>query len=298
MDEINVPTAARRLGTTEWAVRKMIGAGRLPNQARTGPALVASADVDRVIRERRTEALGRHPDTMTFARQVRAQLWPDEALTREVVLADGRVQRTGGYYPIAGQVHPASGREALRTLTPDAAAVFGRAAVEVAAIAQEAFAGACRFCFADTSARVHGGLRPTDAPAYRVLLGEPCPADMQRWRAEAEANRVATSRLRSTEERNRRTAEQDRARREFQAAQDAARTAASRLQSATQAMSTIDPSVARQAAQARQRAAFANQPKTSRIPDWCDCDVQHQCARHAEGDRKAARKPRPLRMPR
>ncbi|MFI6404505.1 hypothetical protein [Streptomyces sp. NPDC050548] len=245
---MNAAAAARRLGVSEPAVRKMMSAGRLHNRARTGPALVASADVDRVMTERRTEALGRHPDTMAFARQVRAQLWPEEALTREVVLADGRTERwaTGGYYPAAGQVAPASGREALRTLTPDAAAVFGRAAVEVAATDPKAFAGSCRFCFADTSARVHGGLRPTDAPPYRVLLGEPCAADVQCWRAEGESRRQEVTRLRITEERARRSAEQDRTRREFRAAQDAARTAAQRLQSATQAMSTPRYAVRRQ----------------------------------------------------
>ncbi|MFF7749808.1 hypothetical protein ACFZCP_11230 [Streptomyces sp. NPDC007971] len=143
---------------------------------------------------------------------MRAQLWPEEALTREVVLADGRTERwaTGGHYPAPGQVAPASGAEALRSLTPDAAAVFGRAAVEVAAAPAEKFAGCCRFCFADVSARVHGGLRPSDTPAYRVLLGEPCPADRQRWRAEAEANRATMTRLRITEERIRRAAEQER----------------------------------------------------------------------------------------
>jgi hypothetical protein len=174
--------------------------------------------------------------------------------------------------------------------------VFGRAAVEVAAAPAEKFAGACRFCFADMSARVHGGLRPSDAPAYRVLLGEPCPADRERWRAEAEANRAAMSRLRITEERSRRAAEQDRTRREFQAARQQAEAAASRLRSATQAMSTIDPSIRRQAAaQARQRHDFANRPKTSRIPAWCDCDVSRQCTRHAELDRQAALKPKPFR---
>ena len=103
---------------------------------------------------------------------------------------------------------------------------------------------------------------------------------------------------------NRRTAEHERTRREFQAAQDAARTAASRLQSATQAMSTIDPSVARQAAaQARRRATFSHTPvpgykRISTVPPGCDCDAQHQCAAHAEIDRKAARRPRPIRRPR
>ncbi|WP_432019159.1 helix-turn-helix transcriptional regulator [Streptomyces sp. 1222.5] len=292
MDELNVPAAARRLGITEWAVRRMISAGRLPNQARTGPALVASADVHRVMQERRAEALRRHPDAEAFARQVRAQLWPNEVLTRQVVLADGRMEQVPvGFLPTAGQVGPASGREALHTLTPDAAAVFGRAAVEVAALDPKTFTGACRFCFADMSAQVHGGLRPTDAPAYRVLLGEPCAADVQRWRAEGEAQRQEMSRLRAAEERDRRRADRARAQAEFEAARRDAETAASRLQKATRAYAAMNPSVARQAAsQARQRVAFANRPTTSRIPAWCTCDASRQCARHADMDRQAALK--------
>lgn len=279
MDEINAAAAARRLGVTEWAVRKMITAGRLPNRSRTGPALVASADVDRVIQERRAEALGRHPDPVAFARQVRAQLWPDEVLTRQVVLADGRTERwaTGGYYPAAGQVAPASGPEALRTLTPDAAAVFGRAAVEVAAAPAEQFAGACGFCFADMSARVHGGLRPSDAPAYRVLLGEPCAADRQRWRAEAEANRAEMSRLRITENTRRAEAERERARLEFSAARTAAEAAASRVRSAARAYAAVDPAVARQAAvQARRQAGFTTSGDLA-----CGCSSDVYCAAHA-----------------
>lgn len=300
MDIILAAAAARRLGVSEPAVRKMISAGRLPDRAPSGPALVASADVDRVMTERRAEALSRHPDTMAFARQVRAQLWPDEVLTRQVTLIDGRTEQwaVGGYHPADGQVAPASGREALRTLSPDAAALFGRAVLEVAALPVKAFTGSCRFCFADVSARVHGGLRPTDAPAFRVLLGEPCAADRKRWAAEADANRSAMSRLRITEERARRSAEQERTRLEFQAAQDAARTAASRLRSATQAYAPFDPTIARQAAtQARQRVTLANQPRTSRFPDWCDCDASRQCTRHAESDRQAALKAAPFRRP-
>ncbi|MET7570797.1 helix-turn-helix domain-containing protein [Streptomyces sp. NPDC005492] len=291
MDEMNAAAAARRLGISEPAVRKMIGAGRLPNRSRSGPALVASADVDRVVRERRTEALSRHPDTMAFARQVRAQLWPDEVLTRQVVLADGRIVQsgTGGYYPTPGQVPLASGTEALRTLTPDAAAVFGRAAVEVAAAPAEKFAGACRFCFADMSARVHGGLRPTDAPPYRVLLGEPCPADRGRWRAEAESNRAAMSRLRITENTRRAEAERSAAQAEFQAARTAAEAAASRVRSAAQRVAAVNPAVTRQAAvQGRRKAGF-----TASGDMACGCSPTVYCTAHAAlfgtHDRRAAR---------
>ncbi|MFG2638860.1 hypothetical protein ACGFX8_34865 [Streptomyces sp. NPDC048362] len=263
MDELNVPAAARRLGTTEWAVRKMISAGRLPNQARTGPALVASADVDRVVQERRAEALQRHPDTEAFARQVRTQLWPSEGV-EFVTLEDGRREVADGIRArhLTGQPH---GRDALATLHPDAAAIFGRAAVEVAAIPSKTFGKACRTCFADMSARVHGGLRPTDAPAYRVLLGAPCAADRERWQTEARQARELSARLRAAEERDRQQADRARAQAEFETARRDAETAASRLQKATRAYAAMNPAVARQAAaQARQRVAFANRPTTSR----------------------------------
>ncbi|MGW1063341.1 hypothetical protein ACWD4F_02290 [Streptomyces aureus] len=279
MNVINAAAAARRLGVTEWAVRKMISAGRLPDRAPSGPALVASADVDRVMSERRAEALNRHPDTMAFARQVRAQLWPDEVLTRQVTLIDGRTEQwaVGGYYPADGQVAPASGREALRTLSPDAAALFGRAVLEVAALPVKAFTGSCRFCFADVSARVHGGLRPTDAPAFRVLLGEPCAADRKRWAAEAEANRSAMSRLRLAEGLRRAEAERSAAQAEFQTARTAAETAASRLRSAARRVAAVDPAVAAQAGvQGRRLAGFTASGDLS-----CGCSRTVYCPRHA-----------------
>ncbi|MFF3204559.1 hypothetical protein [Streptomyces sp. NPDC002962] len=288
MDEIGVAVAARRLGISEPAVRKMITAGRLPRLPRSGPALVASADVDRVTHERRADALRRHPDPAAFARHVREHLWPGERVAR-VTLADGRTEIADpqqAHY-LFGLDH---GRKALATLSPDAVALFGWAAVETAASDRKAFAGACRTCYADTAARVHGGLRPTDAPAYRVLLGDPCPADRKRWAAEAEQHRREVTHSRMTEQRQRQDAERAAARQEFQAARAQAETAASRLRTATRVYAALDPSVAREAAtQARARGAFK---AASRLPSWCDCDADRQCSKHAEADRRAARRPR------
>lgn len=239
------------MGISEPAVRKMISAGRLPNRAAYGPALVASADVDRVMHERREDAQRRHPDAAAFARRVRTYLWPEAVTGREVVLADGRVERAAasGYYPTAGRALPPTGRDALATLTPDASALFGRAAVEVAATPANAFAGgACRWCFADMSARVHGGLRPVDAPAYRVLLGDPCPADRSRWATEAEDRRRAAVRAQSADRARRTEAERTAARADFRAAQAAASVAASRLRSAARRVAAVDPTVARETA--------------------------------------------------
>ncbi|MFE1441568.1 helix-turn-helix transcriptional regulator [Streptomyces sp. NPDC058739] len=293
MDEINAAAAARRLGVSEPAVRKMISAGRLPNRARTGPALVAAADVDRVMHERRADAQRRHPDAVRFAEEVWRALWPSEAI-EYVTLEDGR--RALANPDVARHLSGLDqGHKALGLLTPDAAAVFGRAAVETAAMGRKAFAGACRFCFADVSARVHGGLRPTDAPAYRVLLGEPCPLDRQRWAAETEARRKAADGQRLAERARQRQAAQSRAKAELESARSAASAAASRLQTATRAYAPFDPAIARQAAsQVRQRGAFSHQPPRSKWPSGCDCDADRQCAAHADSDRRAVPHPRSL----
>ncbi|MFI8529058.1 hypothetical protein ACIGMX_02225 [Streptomyces aquilus] len=287
MDQINAAAAARRLGISEPAVRKMITARRLPNRARSGPALVASADVDRVMRERRTEAQRRHPDAAAYAAQVRRSLWPSEQV-RKVTLADGRESIADMREASAAWSLP-SGRDALRYV-PDAVALFGRATMETAATPAEAFKNACRTCFADLSARVHGGLRPTDAPAYRVLLGEPCPADRQRWAAETIAQRRAMEELTRRETASRQAAQKERARLEFRAAQQDAETAAQRVRTAAQHLAALDPSVAHQAGvQARRRAGFT---ASGDMPCGCSADVY--CPQHAAmfgtHDRRAARR--------
>ncbi|WP_158681140.1 hypothetical protein [Streptomyces viridochromogenes] len=278
MDEINVAAAARRLGISEPAARKMITAGRLPNRAHTGPALVASADVDRVMRERRAEALRRHPDTEGFARQVRELLWPSERIDY-VRLMDGRreVADANQARHLSAQPH---GRAVLRTLTPDAAAIFGWAAVDVAATPARAFTDMCRFCYADTTARVHGGLRPTDSPAYRVLLGcSPCPADRQRWATEAESGRRAMAALRQTDEFRAAQAGAEQAR-------EAASVAVSRLRTAARVYAAVDPSSARLAGVQR-----AGVTASGGLPCGCTRDVY--CDAHAAAfgthDRRAAR---------
>ncbi|MER7799105.1 hypothetical protein ABTX71_02115 [Streptomyces parvulus] len=282
MSEIGVAEAARILGLSEPAVRKMQWAGRLTNLARSGEAARFSAgDVGRVLRERRADAQRRHPNAAAFAAEVRSLLWPTERLS-SVHLTDGRTETADPRMAAHLMLQP-SGRRALASLTPDAVALFGRAAVEVAAADPRAFEGSCRWCFADSSARVHGGLRPDDSPAYRALLGtEPCDRDRQRWSAEADAGRTEMARLRSAEAAARDEAAKVRAADAFQAARRNAETAASRLRSAARAYAAADPSVALQAsAQGRGGAG-------------CGCTADRYCAAHTAvfgtSDRRQARR--------
>ncbi|MEU9641323.1 hypothetical protein [Streptomyces sp. NPDC048188] len=286
MSEIGVAIAAQVLGINESAVRKMQWSGRLTNLARPGEAArFAAGDVSRVLRERRADAQTRHPDAAAFAREVRSMLWPMEKLA-QVHLTDGRSEIADAHLAHHLMLKP-SGRRALAHLTPDAVALFGRAAVEVAAADPQAFTGACRWCYADASARVHGGFRPTDSPAYRVLLGtDPCDRDRTRWQAEAEAHRTEAARLRTAEAAARDEAAKLRAAADFQAARRNAETAAQRLRSAATAYAAADPSVALQAsAQGRGRALTAS---------GCGCTRDRYCAGHTAmfgtSDRRQARR--------
>ena len=214
MEHIPVAEAAQRLSISDVAAYEALRAGRLVRAPGSGPARVSLASVQRMAADRRAEAQRCHSDLCALARHADSLL----------------------HAPPGSEYLPPPGREALRVPSADTFAVFGRDVLEAAAsrdrIRRE---GGCPTCWAHMSAQVHQTHPPRDSAPYKILLGQPCPADTRRWRAEADANRAAMSRLRITEERSRRAAEQDRARREFQATQDAARTAASRLQSATQA---------------------------------------------------------------
>ncbi|AZQ32635.1 hypothetical protein EJ357_03570 [Streptomyces cyaneochromogenes] len=276
MDEIPVAEAARRLGLTEWAVRKMITAGRLLNRARSGPALVAAADVDRIRSDRRTEALRRHRDLTAFARAVDGLLHP--LMTSTPLGATG-----SGFYLLP------TGRDALKVLPPDAFAVFGRDVLEAAAVRDQLRRdGACPTCFAHMASRVHQTHPPENGQAYRALLGEPCPVDVRRFAEQTAERRRTADRQRQADTARRAEAERDHARAEFSAAHAAAETAAQRVRSAARHLATLDPQIAREAtAQARRRGAFK---AASRFPDWCTCDADRQCPRHAAADRRAARR--------
>lgn len=274
MDGITLAAAARVLGVTDPALRKMIRAGRLTDVSRQGsPVSVLASDVDNVLHERRTEAARRHPDALEFARQVRNTVWPDERLDM-VVLADGRREVADVYQAQHISKQP-RGREALRTLTPDGVAVFGRAAVEVAAMPRDTWGPTtCRWCYADASARALGGLRPVDSPAFAALLGaDPCPQDRARWADEGREHRATLKRLRDAQTARERQAAQTRARQDFQAATDALSAASQRHSTALRRLAQTDlPTAVRAAGEAVRPARGAM---------GCGCTYARYCPAHA-----------------
>ncbi|AZQ39653.1 hypothetical protein EJ357_44645 [Streptomyces cyaneochromogenes] len=277
MESLSVAEAARRLSISDVAAYEAMRAGRLVRESGSNPARVSLASVQRMAAQRRAEAARRHPDAEGFAQGL------DNLL-------NGPTGNASGYLPV-DYARPPRGRNALRLLPADAFALFGRDVLEAAASRNQLRRdGVCATCWAATSARVHETHGPEDTPAYRALLGEPCPADRARWTTEAEATRRAMAALRQTETASRQAAERDRARQEFSAAEAAVRAAVSRRTAAARAYSALDPSVARQAGvQARRRAGFT---ASGDLP--CGCSRDTYCAGHTAlfgtSDRRAARR--------
>lgn len=267
MESISVAQAARRLSLSDVMVYRMIADGRL-----TGRGLPVRVDSDAVrslALQRRSEALARRRGIVDLARMVDSLL----------------------HAPPGSTCLPPPGRAALRAVPADGFAIFGRDVLEAAAVRDRV--DGCAFCLAHMTARVHGTFPPEDGQAYRLLLGEPCPKDRQRWAVQDAARRRAADRARLAEAARREQAEKQKARAAFQAAQAEASAAASRLRSATTAYATVDPTVVASAtAQARERGAFRS---SSKWPSWCDCDHTHQCAGHAASDARAARRSKPFR---
>lgn len=290
MDQITVAMAARKLGMSERGLRAMMSTGRISDASRAGgPAGVLASDVERVMYERRDEARRRHPDLTAFAAQVRRVIWPFESMQR-VKLADGRETLTGTV--MVGQDAPSvrSGRAALLMLPPDATALFGGAAVEVAAMPLSVWEKHCRWCFADASAKVFGGFAPTNTPAYRALLGaDPCPLDIARWKTEADERQAASRKMAQRLAQQERAAAQSTARQEFTAAQGALQAATERTRAAARRLAAVDPAVARQAANGgRRREALTHR---SRLPQ-CACTSETLCPKHA-----SLLAPKPARRP-
>lgn len=257
MEVIPVAEAAQRLSISDVAVYEAMRAGRLEKVPGSSPARVTLASVQRMAADRRAEAQRRHSDLCAAARQ-----------------ADSILHAPPGseYLP------PAGSREALRALSADAFALFGRDVLEAAAsrerIRKE---GGCPTCWAHMSAQVHQTPPPRDSAEYKILLGQPCAADVQRWKAEAETNRSAMARLRLAEGLRRAEAERSAAQAEFQAARTTAEAAASRLRSAARRVAAVDPAVAAQAGvQARRRAGFTASGDLS-----CGCSRTVYCPQHA-----------------
>jgi hypothetical protein len=252
MDIIPVAEAAQRLSISDVAVYEAMRAGRLERAPVSGPARVTLASVQRMAADRRAEAQRRHSDLCALARQADSLL----------------------HAPPGSEYLPPAGRGALRALSADTFALFGRDVLEAAAsrdrIRRE---GGCPTCWAHMSAQVHQTHPPRDSAPYKILLGQPCAADTARWRAEIETNRVAMARLRAAENSRRADAERSAAQAEFQAARTAAEAAASRVRSAARRVAAVDPAVA---AQARRQAGFTASGDLA-----CGCSQTVYCRDHA-----------------
>lgn len=276
MDLITVAAAAQMLGISEVATRSMFSDGRLVNKASRGPAKVSTSNVLRVRAARRAEALRYIRDETAYARQIRDRLRPPSAET--VTLVDGREAPAHPYRDMLARSHQPlpTGRtllERIARLEPRAVALWGRDVLTAAVMGE----GTCRWCWAHMASRVHDTADPQDTPALRVLLGEPCAKDAQRWREESEARRVQLATQRERLHRRQREETKRHARQELSRAQEAAQAAVARHRLATERLAALDPASVRQTGvQARRRDALA-----------CGCTSDTQCARHEASDRAA-----------
>ncbi|MFJ5266175.1 hypothetical protein ACIQAC_37515 [Streptomyces sp. NPDC088387] len=269
MDLIPIAEAARRLSISDVTAYKIVNAGRL--RATGTPARVSAAAVTALTAARRSEALHRRGGALALAEEINRILHPGHDAHGFMSTLDNSPRR-----------------EPLKLLHPDAFAIFGRDVLEAAAARDKL--GGCPTCWARMSASVHQTTPPEDGAAHRLLLGTPCAADAVRWRTEAAARQRTADAVRLADARRLQQAEKARAAQEFAAARQQAETAASRLRTAATAYAVVDPSAVREAtAEARRRGAFRSADKW---PDWCTCTADVQCARHAEGDRRAARRGR------
>jgi hypothetical protein len=152
-EELAIRAAAKRLGVTEWAVRKAVVRGELRELPAAGPARLDADEVARFGRARQAAALERFTakgtDLVQLAVSVRSFLRP----------------------------YPGDPRGTVSTLGADVVAVFGPAALHAAGVAEPA----CSWC----ASVVAAGMLGTDPPAYGdamvALLGKPCARDMERF---------------------------------------------------------------------------------------------------------------------
>ena len=172
---LSMPDAANRLSVTTMTAYRLMESGRLTQHGR--PARVAANDVARLIRERQREAAASRPDWAAFAQVIRERLHPS--------LPDPAYARA---FEIAAFIEREKGRKVVPRLHPDAKAMWGDVALNVAAETWPV--NACKTCFVNISARVLGTPDPRPTQDWAILLGEPCGKDRHRW-AEEEAQHEA-----------------------------------------------------------------------------------------------------------
>ncbi|WP_330282092.1 helix-turn-helix domain-containing protein [Streptomyces sp. NBC_00588] len=186
---MTVAQAAQALGVTVPTVHSLIRDRSLTASAGPRGQLVTRAEVFAVASKRRVDAVRRHPDLLGFARSIKAAVWPPEPATVE--LTDGRTENRDAD-EVAAYMRTPKGRDALSWLPRDAVALFGPAVISTLAdLKSLRAAGACPWCWARATAAVRGGIGPSDHPAIRELIGNPCPKDI----ADMGANRNAIDRL-------------------------------------------------------------------------------------------------------
>ncbi|WP_405906339.1 helix-turn-helix domain-containing protein [Streptomyces sp. NBC_00828] len=172
---MTVANAAKALGVSTPTVYSLIRDGSLTASAGPRGQLVSQAAVFGVATARRVDAVRRHRDLVSYARSIKATIWPAEPETIE--LGDGRTEIRDGADVAAYAALP-KGRAVLSWLDSDVVAVFGPAVIHTLAdLKSLKAAGACPWCWARDLAAVRGGLGPRDNPPTRVLIGDPCPKD-------------------------------------------------------------------------------------------------------------------------
>lgn len=161
-DDLAIQQAAKRLGLTEWGLRKAVTRGELRLLPIAGPGRLAAAEVERFRRARQAAALerlaARGTDLVQLARDTRRFLQP----------------------------HPGDPQFGVSRLGPDPVAVFGAPALHAACLPEPT----CGWCASVVAAQMLGGEAPAYGEAMRALLGEPCARDMERF-ARAELDKLA-----------------------------------------------------------------------------------------------------------
>ncbi|WP_020121813.1 NlpC/P60 family protein [Streptomyces canus] len=176
---LTIAEAAHSLGVSEPTVRTWIRQHSLTASPGARGLRIEWAEVMRVIKERRDEALGRLPyDAEGVASFAAQMLWP---------LEDHEERTPRGRITIEKRrsTDVQHAKEALGgLLVGDSAAVLGHASLHAAA---RPSADGCRWCAARAIAYRLRALPPADKPEYRTLFGsEPCEADRRAWARQAQ----------------------------------------------------------------------------------------------------------------